>query len=164
MVFGNGNIDQPVKIGNYTLKNVTWFTYLGSVFTYDNNCSEDLWTRIGKAAEVTKSTENIWKIRTSTMTQKTYIGNSSIQHSAIWVWNLDIQHKDKRQTAGIWDVLLPKDPPYQMNRAKNKPWNMWKTQNWTGSATKSHSEETPIVWPYMQDGGQKEVRHWCSEL
>jgi len=33
MVFGNENIDQPVKINDYTLKNVTWFTYLGSVFT-----------------------------------------------------------------------------------------------------------------------------------
>jgi len=30
MVFGNDNIDQPVKIDDYTLKNVTWFTYLGS--------------------------------------------------------------------------------------------------------------------------------------
>jgi len=26
------------------------------------------------------------------------------------VWKLDIQQKDQRQTAGISDVLLPKDP------------------------------------------------------
>jgi len=52
MVFENDNIDQPVKIDDYTLKNVTRFTYLGSVFTYDNDCSQELWTRIGKAAEV----------------------------------------------------------------------------------------------------------------
>jgi len=54
MVFGNDNIDQPVKIDNYALKNVTRFMYLGSVFTYDD-CSHDLWIRIGKATEVTKS-------------------------------------------------------------------------------------------------------------
>ena len=59
MVFGNNNIDQPEKIDDYTLENVTWFTYLGSVFTYDNHCSQYLWTRIGKATEVTKSIENI---------------------------------------------------------------------------------------------------------
>jgi len=46
----------------------------------------------------------------SPTTQKTYIGNNSVQHSTIWVWNLDIQQKDQKQTAGIWDVLLPKDP------------------------------------------------------
>jgi len=39
------NIDQPVKIDDRTLQNVTWFTYLGSVFAYDNDCSQDLWTR-----------------------------------------------------------------------------------------------------------------------
>jgi len=57
VVFGNDNIDQPVKIDDYTLKNVTRFMYLSSVFTYDNDCSQDLWTRIGKATEVTKSME-----------------------------------------------------------------------------------------------------------
>jgi len=61
MVFGNDNIDQPVKTDDYTLKNVTRFTYLGSVFTCDNDCSQNLWTRISKTTEVTKSTENIWK-------------------------------------------------------------------------------------------------------
>ena len=33
----------------------------------------------------TKSMEYIWKSKT----QKTYTGNNSIQHSAIWVWKLD---------------------------------------------------------------------------
>jgi len=119
MVFGNYNIDQPVKIDNYTLKNVTQFTYLGSVFTYDNDCSQDLWTRIDKATEVTKSMQNIWKSKNITNDTKNDIGNNSIQH--IWVRNLDIQQKDHRQTTGVRDVLLPKDPTYQMKRAKNKP-------------------------------------------
>jgi len=39
---------------------------------------------------------------------------------ALWtsVWNLDVQQKDQRQTAGIWDVLLLKDPMYQLDRGK----------------------------------------------
>jgi len=41
MVFGNNNIDQPVKVDDYTLENVTRFMYLGSMFTYDNDCSQD---------------------------------------------------------------------------------------------------------------------------
>ena len=40
--------------------------YLSSVYTYDNDCSQDLWTIIGKATEVTKSTENIWKSKNIT--------------------------------------------------------------------------------------------------
>jgi len=84
MVFGNDNIDdQPVKTNDYTLKNVTWFTYLGSVFTYDNDCSQDLRTKIGIATEVTKSIKNIWKSKNITNDIKTYVGNNSVQHSAI---------------------------------------------------------------------------------
>jgi len=74
------------------------------------------------------------------------------------IHNLDIKQKDHRKTAGIWDALLLKDPTHQLDRAKNRPWNMWQTQNWKGSATKSHLEETPTVWPHMQDGGQQEVK------
>jgi len=55
-----------VKIDDYTLENVTWFTYLGSVFRYDSDCSQDLWTRISKATEVTESMENIWKNKNTT--------------------------------------------------------------------------------------------------
>jgi len=75
MVFGNNNVDHPVKIDDYTLENVTQFMYLGTVYTYDSDCSQDLCTRIGKATEVTNSMENIlnWKQQHST------------QHSAIWV-------------------------------------------------------------------------------
>ena len=64
--------------------------YLGSVFKYGNDCSQDLWTRIGKATESNK----IDGERISPTTQKTFTGNNIIQHSAIWVWNLDIQQKD----------------------------------------------------------------------
>jgi len=108
MATGKDKTDQPVKINDYTLKNVTWFTYLGSVFTYDNECSQNLRTRSSKATEVTKSMENIWKSKNITNDTKTYIGNNNVQHSAIWVLKLDIQLKDQRQTAGISDVLLLK--------------------------------------------------------
>jgi len=50
--------------------------------------------------------DNIWKSKNITNGTKTDIGNNSVQHSAIWVWKLDIQQKDQRETAGIWDVLL----------------------------------------------------------
>jgi len=55
--------------------------YLGSVFKYGNDCSQDLWTRIGKATESNK----IDGERISPTTQKTFTGNNIIQHSAIWV-------------------------------------------------------------------------------
>lgn len=38
IVFGKGYIDQHVKVDGSAIENVTSFTYLVSVFTYDNNC------------------------------------------------------------------------------------------------------------------------------
>ena len=70
--------DQPLKIDDYILKYVTRFMYLCKVFTYDKECSQDLRTRIGKATEVTKSIENIWKSKNITNDTKTCIGQHSI--------------------------------------------------------------------------------------
>ena len=40
----------------------------------------------------------------------------------------------------IWNVLLSKDSTYQLDRAKNKPWNMWQM----GNAGSSHALELSL--------------------
>jgi len=96
MVFGNDNSDQPVKIDNYTLKNVTQFTYLSSVFTYDNDCSQDLWTRISKATKVTKSMENILKSKNITNDTKNVYWKQ--QHSTQCYMGVKLGHTKKSET------------------------------------------------------------------
>jgi len=81
-----------VKIGSEiddcTLENVAYsrFMYFGFVFTYDNDCSQDLWTRTGKEKAETKSMENIWKIETlsNDMKQHTCTLETTV-FSAIWM-------------------------------------------------------------------------------
>jgi len=75
--------------------------YLSSVFTYDNNCSQELWTRIGKATDVTKSMENIWKSKNITNDTKNVHWKQ--QHSAQCYMGVKPGHttKDEGQTAGI---------------------------------------------------------------
>jgi len=102
MVFGNDNIDQPVNIDDYTLKYVTWFTYLGSMFTYDNNCSQDLWTRIGKATEVTKSMENIWKSKNVINSTRNVYWKQ--QHSTQCYMGVKPRHTTKRSETNCWHL------------------------------------------------------------
>jgi len=68
------------------------------VFTYDSNCSQDLWTRIGKATEVTKSVENIWKSKNITNDTKkrileTTAFNTVLYGCETWTYNKKIRDK-----------------------------------------------------------------------
>ena len=42
MVFGDRKIEQEVQIGSNNVEKVDKFEYLGSLITWDNNCSEDI--------------------------------------------------------------------------------------------------------------------------
>jgi len=100
MVFANDNIVQPVKNDDYTLENVIRFTYLGSVFTYDSDCSQDLWTRIGKAPK--KHTENIWKSKNITNNPKNvYWKQHCFQHCYMGVKPGHTTKRSQGQTTGI---------------------------------------------------------------
>jgi len=119
MVFWNDNIDQPLKIDDYTLENVIRFTYLGSVFTYDNDCSRDLWTRIRK-------------VRTSPTTQKRILETTAFTTvpygCKTWTFNNKTRHKLLAFEMYCYQRIL------RISWTEwKKLWNMWKTQNWKGS-------------------------------
>ena len=40
MVFGDRKIEQEIQIGDKIIKNIDKYEYLGSLITWDNNCSE----------------------------------------------------------------------------------------------------------------------------
>ena len=60
MVFGERNTDNNIQITGETIENVEKFEYLGSVLTWDNNCSEEIKRRIGKATGAMASLKHIW--------------------------------------------------------------------------------------------------------
>ena len=60
MVFGERSIDERIQVAGETIENVERFEYLGSLLTWDNNCSEEIKRRIGKATGVLASLKHIW--------------------------------------------------------------------------------------------------------
>jgi hypothetical protein len=60
MVFGDRNIDNSIQVAGNTIENVEKFEYLGSLLTWDNNCSEEIKRRIGKATGAMASLRHIW--------------------------------------------------------------------------------------------------------
>jgi len=60
MVFRERSIDDRIQVAGETIENVEKFEYLGSLLTWDNNCSEEIKRRIGKATGVLASMKHIW--------------------------------------------------------------------------------------------------------
>jgi hypothetical protein len=60
MVFGERSIEQALHISGATIENVDKFEYLGSLITWDNNCSEEIRRRISKATGAMASLKHIW--------------------------------------------------------------------------------------------------------
>ena len=60
MIFGERNIDNNIQVAGETIENVEKFEYLGSLLTWDNNCSDEIKRRIGKATGTMASLKHIW--------------------------------------------------------------------------------------------------------
>ena len=70
MVFGNKRIEQEIQIEDKNMEKVDKFEYLGNLITWDNNCSEEIRRRIGKAEEAMASLTHIWNGKTLTIQNK----------------------------------------------------------------------------------------------
>jgi hypothetical protein len=60
MVFGDRNPGNSIQVTGETIEIVEKFEYLGSLLTWDNNCSEEIKRRIGKATGAMASLKHIW--------------------------------------------------------------------------------------------------------
>ena len=70
MVFGDRKIGQEIQIGDKNIENVDKLEYLGSLITWDNNCSEVIRRQIGKAAGTIASLRHIWNGKKLTVQNK----------------------------------------------------------------------------------------------
>ncbi|CAF1621865.1 unnamed protein product, partial [Adineta ricciae] len=60
MVFGAKNIDKQVEVNGQHIENIEEFEYLGSLLTWDNNCSKEIKRRINKANGAMASMKHMW--------------------------------------------------------------------------------------------------------
>ncbi|CAF1270699.1 unnamed protein product [Adineta ricciae] len=63
MVFGGRTIDMEMEIQGTTIENVEEFEYLGSLLTWDNDCSKEIRRRINKAIGAMASLKHIWNTK-----------------------------------------------------------------------------------------------------
>ena len=98
MVFGDRNIESQIHVAGNTIENVEKFEYLGSVLTWDNNCSDEIKRRIGKATGALASLKRIWNSKKLTIENKLKILTTcvfSVLLYAAETWTLKETDKKK---------------------------------------------------------------------
>jgi len=70
MVTGKENIEEQIELEDLKIENITEFSYLGILLTYDNDCSKKIGRRIGRATVVMSEFNNIWKSKSISIKTK----------------------------------------------------------------------------------------------
>ena len=98
MVFGGRKTEQEIHIGSKNVENVDKFEYLGSLITWDNNRSEEIRRRIGKAAGTMGSLRHVWNGKKLTIQNKLRILTTCVFSVLIYAsetWTLKETDKKK---------------------------------------------------------------------
>jgi hypothetical protein len=98
MVFGQRNMESNIQVAGVTIENVEKFEYLGSLLTWDNNCSDEIKRRIGKATGAMASLKHIWtskklKIDNKLKVLKTCVFSVLLYASETWT----LKETDKKK-------------------------------------------------------------------
>ena len=91
-----------------TIENVEKFEYLGSLLTWENNCSDEIKRRIGKATGTMASLKHIWnskklRIENKLKILKTCVFSVLLYASETWTLKRDRQE----EAVGVRDGMLP---------------------------------------------------------
>ena len=97
MVLVDRKIEQEIQIGGKNIENVDKFEYLGSLITWDNNYSDEIRRRIGKAAGTMASLRHVWNGK-----------------------KLTIQNKLRILTTCVFSVLLYASESWTLKETDNK--------------------------------------------
>jgi|SRR6218665_1349781 len=83
MVFGEETTDMEIKVQDEAIENVKEFVYLGSLLTWNNDCTREITRRIAKAKGVMAGLNTIWNskqisYKTKLNVLKTRVFSSSV--------------------------------------------------------------------------------------
>ena len=155
MVFGDRKIEQEIQIGDKVIKTVGKYEYLGSLSTWDNNCSEEIRRRIGKAARAMASIKHVWSGKKLTIQNKLKILTTCIFSVLLYAsetWTLKETNKKKLLAFEIKcyrRILEKKLERHDKERRHTK-------DNWERRNDHRHYQETKAktIRTYMQNERQ----------
>lgn len=98
MVFGKKEVDNKLEVLNQEIENVEEFVYLGSLMTWDNDCSKDIRIRIAKGKGMMENFKTIWKNRSISYATKLSIVKTCVFSTMLYgceTWTYKKADKDR---------------------------------------------------------------------
>src|SRR6218665_2934982 len=98
MVFGREEMANKIKAGDKKVENVKEFVYLGSLLTWDNDCTKEIKMRIAKPKGVMAGFNNVWKSKQISHKTKLNIFKTCVFSTALYAceaWMLKKTDRDK---------------------------------------------------------------------
>ena len=78
MVFGRETVEREIKVNGIAVECVQEFVYLGSLLTWDNDCSREIRRRIAQATGAMAGFNNVWNSKKIKLTVKLQVVRSCI--------------------------------------------------------------------------------------
>ena len=88
IVFGERNMEEPLKVNGEEIENVEEFTYLGSTVTYDLGCTREVTLQFAKAKGMLMALDTIWKSKEISLLRKL---DTALYACERWVVTTQIQ-------------------------------------------------------------------------
>lgn len=98
MIFGKKTIDREIKVQEELIENVTEFVYLGSLLTWDNDCTKEIKARIAKAKGVMAGLNNIWNSKQISYKTKLNVLRTCVFSTALYAcetWTIKKVDREK---------------------------------------------------------------------
>ena len=122
MVSGTNEINRPTKISlnGEDLEEVESFVYLGSIFTRDVSCTNDIRKRLAMGRSVMQSLSSIWRSKDTSTTTKIRLLKALVWSVAIYGWTLYSKDQKYIDAFEMWCYI----------RLLRIPWTQHKTNEW----------------------------------
>jgi len=153
MVFGKESLANKVEIDGMQIDNVNEFVYLGSLLTWDNDCSKEMKRRLDKAIGAMAGFSTIWKSRHVSIQVKLkllYVYVFSVLLYASETWTLKKLDKDRLLAFEMkcyrWILRIQWQQKVRNEEVKRRI-----GANRNVFQIIHNTEKTPILWPHLPD-------------
>ena len=125
MACGNSGMNTKISLTGEVLEEVESFVYLGSIFTSDGNCTQDIRKRLAMGRSAMQSLSSVWKSKDISTTTKSQTAksirpvSSKIYGSEGWT----LRSKEKKYYIEAFEMWC-----YRM--LLRIPWTQHRTNEW----------------------------------
>ena len=136
------------EIDGESVETVSDFTFSGSDFTADDDCSHEIKRRLLLGRKVTSNLDSILKSRDITLPTKVHLSQGyGFSSSHVWMWEFDCEESWVPKNWCFWMVVLEKTLESPLDCKEMQPVHSEGDQPWDLFGRNDAKAETPVLWP-----------------